>query len=148
MGFVESVQTCFKKYTTFSGAASRSEYWRFVLFAALGSTLMALTGIAALRVIWVLATFLPGLAVAVRRHHDAGRSGWWLLASLVWPWELVLLCYPSKLTANKYVADRVAQFDVTEASITSTGQHCGACGKLQLPGQNYCTGCGKQLSGS
>jgi uncharacterized membrane protein YhaH (DUF805 family) len=142
MSFVESVRTCLKKYATFSGGATRPEYWWFVLFSALGGLVLALTRVSALRVLWFLVLLIPELAVAVRRHHDAGRSGWWIFASIIWPWEVVLLCYPSKLTGNKYVEDRSVQLSVTEADLTSSGSQCPSCGKLRLPGQNYCMGCG------
>jgi uncharacterized membrane protein YhaH (DUF805 family) len=146
MSFVEAVRTCLKKYATFSGAASRSEYWWFVLFSALGTFVFALARIAVLEDIWGLGLLIPGLAVAVRRHHDAGRSGWWLLTFIVWPWAVVLLCYPSKLIGNKYVEDRSVQPLITEADIASSGLHCPSCGKLRLPGQNYCMGCGTRFS--
>ena len=32
---------------------------------------------------YVLAAFLPGLAVFVRRLHDANRSAWWILIGLI-----------------------------------------------------------------
>jgi uncharacterized membrane protein YhaH (DUF805 family) len=142
MSFADSIRTCLKKYATFSGAASRPEYWWFALFTAIGSIVFSITRIAALELLWSLAFLIPGLAVAVRRHHDAGRSGWWLLTFLLWPWAVILLCYPSKLTGNKYVEDRTLQPQVTEADVTSSRLHCPSCGKLRLPGQNYCMGCG------
>lgn len=93
----------FKKYATFSGRASRSEYWWWVLISvvvgvvmnilvALGTTHdrygntvpgpMAVLGLGIL-VVWSLATFIPGLALSVRRMHDAGMSGWMILLALV-----------------------------------------------------------------
>lgn len=145
MSFTDAVRTCLKKYATFTGAATRPEYWWFVLFTFLGGLVLDLTRIRALGVIWSLALFIPGLAVAIRRHHDAGRSGWWVLVSIIWPWEIVLLCYPSKLTGNKYVEDRTFQPAVSEADVTSAGVRCPNCSKLRLPGQNYCVGCGAQF---
>lgn len=147
MTFSAAVKSCFTKYATFSGAASRPEYWWFVLFNFLGSLAVTLTTVTALRVAWTLGLLLPGLAVNVRRHHDAGRSGWWILASIIFPWEIVLLCYPSKLTNNKYVPDRAAHpYGVTEANLTQSSMACPSCAKLRLPGQNYCMGCGAKLS--
>ena len=149
MNFTTAVRTCFKKYTDFSGVATRPEYWWFALFNSLGSLLLGLTGISFLRLLWFLAVIVPGLSVLFRRHHDAGRSGWWLLASIIPPWEIVLLCYPSKLTGNKYAADRqdLAQTpSVTEESVTPTSSKCPSCGKLRLPGQNYCKSCGTKFA--
>jgi len=75
---------CFtQKYADFNGRARRSEYWYFVLFSAIfsivASVIDGLTGYPILATIYGLAAFIPGLAVAVRRLHDTGRSGWWYL---------------------------------------------------------------------
>jgi ribosomal protein L32 len=129
--------------------ATRPEYWWFTLFNSLGSLLLGLTALTFLRDLWFLALIVPALSVLFRRHHDAGRSGWWLLASIIPPWEIVLLCYPSRLTGNKYAADRNAPArtpSVTEASATSTSSMCPSCGKLRLPGQNYCMSCGTKFA--
>ncbi|MGB3099264.1 MAG: DUF805 domain-containing protein [Solirubrobacterales bacterium] len=84
MSFSEAVSDGFAKYATFSGRSSRSAYWWWVLFAilvGLGGSLVdqALdTGFVVSSLIG-LAIFIPGLAVLVRRFHDAGHSGWWVL---------------------------------------------------------------------
>lgn len=93
MDFKTAIRTCIDKYATFSGRASRSEFWWFVLFgflvnlaasvldaAIFGSGDGAAQPIAALTSLSIL---LPNLAVAVRRLHDIGRSGWWLLIVLI-----------------------------------------------------------------
>ena len=83
------------KYATFSGRARRMEYWLFVLFYAvvsivatvvdvsLGLTLGGEDGMGLISTICGLALFLPSLAVSVRRLHDTGRSGWWILLMFV-----------------------------------------------------------------
>lgn len=78
MDFVQSIKTCMGKYATFSGRASRSEYWWFALFQFL---LMLVTGMVdeTLSGLAALAIALPALAVGARRLHDVGRSGWWQL---------------------------------------------------------------------
>lgn len=101
MTFMESISACFGKYITFKGRAQRSEFWWFVLFLIIvnavlgqvdsmvfGPTLMisdmgmefnaGFFGGA-----FALATFLPSWAVQVRRLHDIGKSGWWLLLALI-----------------------------------------------------------------
>jgi len=80
--FGESIGTCLKKYATFDGRAGRSEYWWFFLFSVLAQAAghiisPALGGLVALGLL------LPGLGVGVRRLHDIGRSGWWLLVGLI-----------------------------------------------------------------
>lgn len=79
-------------YATFSGRARRAEYWWFALagvvvyvalnvIGSLSDGLNSLTGLVGL-VYW-LGTLVPSLAVAVRRLHDTGRSGWMLLIGLI-----------------------------------------------------------------
>ena len=83
-----------KNYAGFSGRARRKEYWYFFLFNILISfVLMAIdhvtgtfspsAGMGLLGGIYTLAVLIPGIAVSVRRLHDTGRSGWWLLISLI-----------------------------------------------------------------
>ena len=78
MTFGESISICFKKYATFEGRASRSEYLWFVLFTFLGSAAAGIIG-QALSGLFSLAVLLPSLAVGARRLHDTDRSGWFLL---------------------------------------------------------------------
>ena len=81
-----------KKYAVFSGRARRKEYWMFVLFnliiAFILGSIEGISGIASesypsvLATLYSLAVLIPSLAVGVRRLHDTGRTGWWLLISL------------------------------------------------------------------
>jgi uncharacterized membrane protein YhaH (DUF805 family) len=82
MTFGESIKTCFSKYADFSGRASRSEYWWFVLFVFLASSVCSILS-QPLAGIFGLATLLPWVAAATRRLHDTGRTGWWQLIALV-----------------------------------------------------------------
>jgi uncharacterized membrane protein YhaH (DUF805 family) len=100
-----------KNYTGFQGRARRKEYWMFVLFSAIVSIVLAIIeGIIGsqnvLTGLYSLAVLLPSLAVGVRRLHDTGRSGWWLLLCLI-PIigsiiVLVFTCQDSEPTANRY----------------------------------------------
>jgi len=95
MSFQDAVRTCLQqKYVDFSGRARRSEYWFFVLFYVIArivaniidsiiGTRGFLGGNGLLGTLLALALLLPGLAVAVRRLHDTGRSGWWVLIGLI-----------------------------------------------------------------
>jgi len=88
MGFAEAIKSGFDNYTNFSGRARRSAYWYWVLFAILTSIaaniIDAVVGTAPVLSLLVgLGLLLPGFAVSVRRLHDTGRSGWWILIGLV-----------------------------------------------------------------
>jgi uncharacterized membrane protein YhaH (DUF805 family) len=107
MTFAQAVRTCFTKYFTFSGRATRPEYWWFFLFCILGSfacgffdallfdadtyeaELTADTFDAnaeasgPLASLFSLATFVPTLSAGWRRMHDTGRSGLYLLYPLI-----------------------------------------------------------------
>ncbi|MBN2906610.1 MAG: DUF805 domain-containing protein [Rhodobacteraceae bacterium] len=103
MGFSDSVKTCFRKYFTFSGRASRPEYWWFFLFTILASIVAGILdgvflGRASARIdptgamfessgplatIVTLGTIIPSMAAGWRRMHDSGRSGLFLLYPLI-----------------------------------------------------------------
>lgn len=103
MTFAKSIRTCLRNYVTFSGRASRSEYWWFALFIVIGSVILGFvdaslfgtsvvkTGPGSVSVesdgplasLFSLATLLPALAVGWRRMHDTGRSGLFLLYPLI-----------------------------------------------------------------
>jgi uncharacterized membrane protein YhaH (DUF805 family) len=82
-----------KNYITFTGRSRRAAYWMFVLFnfiavilANVIDNVLGLAGEAGygpFSMIYGLAVFLPGLALAIRRLHDTGRSGWWMLISFI-----------------------------------------------------------------
>ncbi len=76
MTFGQSIKTCFSKYVTFSGRATRSEYWWFSLFSFIVLWIPFVQFLAFLLI-------LPSWAVAVRRLHDIGKSGWNLLWGII-----------------------------------------------------------------
>lgn len=82
MTFLESLQTCFKKYIVFNGRASRSEFWWFFLFALIVPNLIGFFDSTLFFIICLL-ILLPSLAVQIRRLHDIDRTGWWILINLV-----------------------------------------------------------------
>ncbi|MBI3686915.1 MAG: DUF805 domain-containing protein [Actinobacteria bacterium] len=83
MSFVDAIRSVLSQYVGFSGRARRSEFWYWFLFSILVNIVMSIFDSAVSSTIpgllVSLALFLPGLAVAVRRLHDTGRSGWWIL---------------------------------------------------------------------
>ena len=113
---------CLNQYADFSGRARRTEYWMFTLFnmiftlltlfigALLGTALFGASGTVigsmGLYVLYLIAIFIPGLSVFVRRLHDTENSGWMFFISLI-PligsiWVFVLLIMDSKPGENKW----------------------------------------------
>lgn len=86
--YIDWCKKCLLNYVNFEGRARRKEFWAFqfgyivvgILSLILGN-LFKLGDI--LFVLLILALLLPNLAVSVRRLHDVGRPGWWLLISFV-----------------------------------------------------------------
>ena len=133
MTFLESIKTCFiDKGTTFSGRASRSEFWWFQLFCCLfyilaqsassdsaerlitqNESLMALAAV----IFFVVFVFIPvvvmmtiaQISVTVRRLHDINRSGWWQLIIFVpivgWIVDLYWMIKKGTLGPNRFGED-------------------------------------------
>ncbi len=139
MKFDQAVRTGFQKYANFSGRASRSEYWYWTLFFYVG--LFIVLAFTRLYPIWELGLFIPTLAVGVRRMHDSNHSGWWIICPLA---NIVLLFFPST-GPNRFDAGAPRPTLVDESQLTSNSSACAACGKLRLPGQNFCQGCGAKF---
>lgn len=100
---------CLKQYTDFNGRARRSELWYFVLFNFVAGLVLGLVawllGTNLLSNIYSLAVFIPSIAVWVRRMHDIGKSGWWVLLCLVPLVNLYLIylgCLDSQPGANQW----------------------------------------------
>jgi uncharacterized membrane protein YhaH (DUF805 family) len=81
-----------RQYADFAGRARRKEYWMFTLVNVIISIVLAIIDnvleisvltVGVLGLLYSLAVLLPNLAVGVRRLHDTGRSGWWLLIGLI-----------------------------------------------------------------
>ena len=98
--------TCLKKYADFSGRATRSEYWYFMLVNFLVGLVLVLLDLGLIWNLYQLFVLLPGLSVFWRRMHDIGRSGknyfWFFLPMIGWIILLVYLTTPTKQGENKY----------------------------------------------
>jgi uncharacterized membrane protein YhaH (DUF805 family) len=84
MSFSEAVKDGFDHYAKFDGRASRPSYWWWVLFGIIVSVVCNIIDGAvfdAMILSWIASVglLLPGLSKGIRRLHDTGRSGWWLL---------------------------------------------------------------------
>jgi uncharacterized membrane protein YhaH (DUF805 family) len=103
MTFFESIETCFRKYATFEGTASRSEYWWFWLFCVLASAFLSIFS-EKLGTAFSLVTLLPSVAAGTRRLHETDRSGWWQLIWLV-PlvgWIILIVFLAQEPRPNRY----------------------------------------------
>lgn len=81
MTFSEAVKTCLiQKSFTFSGRASRSEYWWFCLFLLIVSYILQRMG--TIGSILNCFIWIPQIPVASRRLHDSNLSGWFQLLPL------------------------------------------------------------------
>lgn len=132
MTFGESIKTCFAKFVTWQGRASRSEYWFFVLFELIVLAVAAMLdnvlgtsfkfvnpatgmeqslGYGYLYMLSALVMLLPALAVMVRRLHDTNRSGWWYWIALIPIVGVILLlvwfCSRGTVGPNNYGEDPI-----------------------------------------
>jgi uncharacterized membrane protein YhaH (DUF805 family) len=176
-----------RKYAEFDGRSRRTEYWMFALFNFLAMLLLGGVGVTGITIsenyggflfiplgIYVLAAIIPNLAVAVRRLHDSGKSGWLLLlffvlglipfvgfiASIV---QIVIMCQDSTPGTNEYgpnpkFPDQDGTFPVS-SGLTSLGLgaqpqpftvqgnfgFCKACGAKLTGPSTVCLVCGAQL---
>lgn len=86
-----------RKYADFNGRASRAEFWTFVIFVTLltfaahqidagrGERVAIALNMGIVELSTMLLLLLPTVAVGVRRLHDTGRSGWWMMLVYL-PW--------------------------------------------------------------
>ena len=124
LGFIENFKNCVvHKYADFEGRASRGEYWHFMLIyqlivaiilficAAISyvTPVSGTTGVSlGLVILFVLSIgfIIPGVAVAIRRLHDVGWSGWPILLALVpfvgIPVVIILMALPGKTVSNRF----------------------------------------------
>jgi uncharacterized membrane protein YhaH (DUF805 family) len=95
-----------QNYVTFSGRARRKEYWMFILFntifASVFGFVCGLIGVPDLANLYTLAILLPSIAVGVRRMHDVGKSGWFLLIPI---YNFILAVTEGEKGENQYGQD-------------------------------------------
>ena len=105
--FIKVIQN----YVGFSGRADRREYWMFVLANIIISAVFSILGrglsfFYVLSGLYSLAVLLPSWAVAFRRLHDIGKSGYWVFVCLIplvgWIWFLILMAKEGDVGSNQY----------------------------------------------
>lgn len=99
-----------KKYAEFNGRARRSEYWYFFLFNLIISVVLGVIGgvihFKYIGNLYSLAVLLPGLAVGIRRMHDVGKSGWFILIPI---YNIILAATEGTKGDNEYGPDPKAE---------------------------------------
>lgn len=92
--FKEAVRRCFKKYASGRGRANRVEYWMWWLFVVIVTSFVVVG--------WIMLPILiiPTLSATVRRLHDIGKSGWWILLGFI-PIADLYLIYLLACKGNK-----------------------------------------------
>lgn len=121
VGFVEAFSLFFKNYVNFGARSSRGAYWWWFLWSIIISFGLAFieglvfglglegAGSGPASILFSFATLIPGISIGVRRLHDMGRSGWWLLIALIPLVGIILLivwfCQPGQDGTNKYGPD-------------------------------------------
>ena len=98
-----------KKFADFEGRARRKEYWMFFLFTFVVGLVLGFIdemispgGIGILALVFQLAVLIPSIAVAIRRMHDVGKSGWFILIPI---YNLILVLTEGNKGTNEYGPD-------------------------------------------
>ncbi len=111
--FVGALKDGFTRYVDFGTRSTRPQFWWWALWSVIFSLGAAIvdTGLGAgengpVGLLVSLVTFLPSIAVAVRRLHDIGRTGWWFLLVFVpvigWIVLIVFYCMATQNAANQW----------------------------------------------
>lgn len=106
--------TVLRKYAVFQGRARRKEYWMFFLYNILVSFILGfIEGVVsgpqatgALGGLYSLAILIPSIAAGVRRMHDVGKSGWFILIPI---YNFILMVTEGQRGANEYGEDPKAE---------------------------------------
>lgn len=132
MNFGEVVQAGFRKYFDFNTRSSRSEFWLFIIFLLITGSIVTViegqlfpgdtvpnAGLAfsfgadasngPLSAIFSIIVFIPWLSASVRRLHDIGKSGWWVIVGFIpligWLMMLIWLVRSGDVDDNVYGCD-------------------------------------------
>ncbi len=123
----------FRKYAVFTGRSGRSEFWWFVLLVTVLAFLVELAATLAfgpnsvmsglVTLVIDLAVFLPSTSVTIRRLHDIGYSGWWILVGVVplfgTSWLIFRMARKSQVGSNRFGPN--PQVEATANGLLSVG---------------------------
>ena len=177
-----------RRYAEFDGRSRRKEYWMFVLFHVIAILVLSAIGGAGIAIfddrgaflfipvgLYSLAGIIPTLAVATRRFHDTGKSGWILLLLIILGVipvvgfvaaviQIVLLCLDGNPGVNQYgpnpkfpeqaagifYASNLATIGIPAQpqppAVATSDRVCTRCGAKLVGESSFCTSCGAQLS--
>lgn len=155
----------FRRYADLKGRSTRREYWMFVLLNVIALIVwasavpllessdpdgpIAVAWLASLR-IYLIAAFIPSLAVQVRRFHDLDHTGWAVLVNVI-PYigfiiVMVYMCLDGTKGPNKFGDDPKGRASTghssAKAAVAAPAPPCRECGMSLAPGVNYCDHCG------
>lgn len=111
--FMGALKDGFARFVDFKTRSTRSQYWWFTLWSVIISIVTGIVDVSLgmgdtgpVGLLASLVFFLPSLAVAIRRLHDIGRTGWWMLLVFIpilgWIVLLFFYCTKSQETPNKW----------------------------------------------
>ena len=170
VSFADAIRNAFTGYATFSGRSTRAENWWFFLFNGLVLTAASIldgvifgAGRSVLATLLQLALLIPNIALAVRRSHDIGKSGWWVLwqffgwCALLLPGLVMWLLFRTRQGdrgPNQYGPD--PRDDSQEISYTGEAEestddsqpdeiHCPVCSLGNKANSKFCKQCGGSL---
>lgn len=126
------------KYADFKSRSARPEFWWWILVSTVVSVV---TSGSVLSTLWTLATICPTLAVGWRRMHDIDKAGPFIFIPI---FSIVLAAQPGTPGPNRFDGGGSVVTNFTETPLGSSD--CQNCGKMALPGQQFCQSCGAQLS--
>lgn len=126
MYIVENFVNVLSKFSDFSGRASRAEYWYFILANFILGVILGFVGGMSqnqMIVTYVMNAYnvlilVPSIAVGVRRMHDVGKSGWFVLIPI---YNLILACTAGESGPNRFGQDpygAVTTVPVTTPTLT------------------------------
>jgi len=92
---LEAIQDGFKRYSDTSGRSTRPQFWYFFLFYAIVNILSSAIFSDVIDLLVSIVVFIPYITAAIRRMHDVGRSGWFILVPIA---NFVFLVSPTKNT--------------------------------------------------
>ena len=169
VSFGDAIRNAFAGYAEFSGRSTRAEYWWFFLFNCLVLTAASIldgvifgAGRSILTLLLQLALLIPNIALAVRRSHDIGKSGWWVLWQffgwwLFFPGLIMWLLFRTRQGdrgPNQYgpdPRDDAQEFidggEIAESTDDSQSDeiYCPVCSVGNKPNSKFCKQCGGSL---